>query len=133
MPMYNMEDIFARLQKGEDPEAIAKEFTDALNSALEKQEKEERESTRLKELIDIVDLFADWLHHYYPELGPCEVDEEAIAKEIDDMMPDMVELIKSFQGLKEVFNKVNVTDTAPKKSAVDLDAVFNSFFNLNGI
>ena len=41
--MYNVNDILARIQKGESPETIANEFANAINSAvaLDKKQKEE--------------------------------------------------------------------------------------------
>ena len=42
--MYSVEDILARLQKGETQEDIVKEFTDAMNKASQEKAKKDQET-----------------------------------------------------------------------------------------
>lgn len=52
---YNPESILALLEKGKTSDDLAKEFTDALNSALELQEKKEKERAAAEEARRKVD------------------------------------------------------------------------------
>ena len=58
-------DILERLMKGEDPNKIAQEFTDALNAALKEQEVKKEEIQKKEELQSVIDLFIEWLNKYY--------------------------------------------------------------------
>ena len=76
--MFKVEDIVARLQNGEDANAIAAEMCNALNEAItvqkeaeEKAAKADREAEKMTDLQVILDLIHDFCMDYY-----CESDED---------------------------------------------------------
>lgn len=100
----NMNDILARLEQGESVDAIAQEFTNALNEAVQEQkrieetarlekEKAENKERRVSALADILELFNDWLTEYYPEFGNIKDDPAELVDAIDRAKDDIVELI----------------------------------------
>jgi hypothetical protein len=74
--MYTKNDIMARLQKGDDPQAIANEIADTLNAALaeyeesqkaakEKEAAAKREAEKQKDMSELCDLFWKYMNKYY--------------------------------------------------------------------
>lgn len=115
--MFNTEDILARLQKGENVDDIAKEMTEALNSASEtytKQKEEEKakaaaaaaeqktNSMKIDYIQDFFNLVTGYINDFYPDteingqriadFGPL-TDEEAL--ELAAAIDGYVELLSS--------------------------------------
>ncbi len=76
--MFNEKDILARLQNGEDAQAIADEFAKVINNAnkmyAEEQKKAEAEAKAKRiqqekedELAIILEDLKDWMRRYYPK------------------------------------------------------------------
>ena len=71
--MFKVEDIVARLQNGEDANAIAAEMCNALNEAITIQKEEEKavkadiEAQKMTDLQIILDLIHDFCMNYYCE------------------------------------------------------------------
>ena len=74
--MYTKNDIMARLQKGDDPQAIANEIADTLNAALaeyeegqkaakEKEAKAKRDAEKQKDMSELCNLFWKYMNKYY--------------------------------------------------------------------
>lgn len=87
--MYSVEDILNRLVAGEDPTAIANQFADALNAAIDKQN---AAATAAKEkenaLKAIVVAALDYIEKYFPEVYDVEV-----RAGLDEAMPEVVEAL----------------------------------------
>jgi hypothetical protein len=158
--MFNVEDILARLQNGEDVDAIAQEMTDALNDANDQfqKEKEEEEKAReyeakakelqkLADLQEILDLMRDFCIEYY-----CENDEDVNtvhaafatldAKSVDKMIEEagayavrMAEMQNHFDGLfSGLFGTPTVKKVSkPAPETKTADAVINSFLSSMGL
>lgn len=111
--MFNTEDILARLQKGENIDDIAKEMTEALNSASEtytKQKEEEKakaaeqktNSMKIEYIQDFFNLVTGYINDFYPDteingqriadFGPL-TDEEAL--ELAAAIDGYIELLSS--------------------------------------
>jgi hypothetical protein len=89
--MFNMEDILARLQNGEDPEAIAEEFTDALNGAIDKQREDEVIKKEQYELDRYLAAASESLRVYVEKKYP-EVDKALLNKLTDkDSLAELIE------------------------------------------
>lgn len=89
--MFNMEDILARLLDGEDPEAIAEEFTDALNGAIDKQREDEAANKEKEELNTYLSAASEALKLYVEKKYP-EVDRALLAKLTDeDSLAELIE------------------------------------------
>ena len=76
--MFKVEDILARLQNGEDAQAIADEFAKLLNNAnktytdeIKKAEAEAKakqiQQDKEDELDEILEYLKDWMRRYYPK------------------------------------------------------------------
>ena len=156
--MYNTEDIYSRLLAGENSEAIAQEFTDALNAAqvkmaeeaarkaeeeakaaLEKAVAEEKKKMKREVLAELIAEAFVFISEYYPTLGITpeevnELDDETLYALADLFI--MVLDIQSLNPAKRTF-KLNGTDlfnqptVAPKKTAID--DPFAAFFKEMGL
>ena len=146
--MFDMNEILARLQNGEDVEAIAEEFTTALNSAVkerdlqeEKNKKAELEAKEKRDTLqEALDLLLDWIDEYYPKFGTEHVNLDAaeIIKALDEGYDDIVELIEAVKALQETIvpNEKETTcgcGKAHKRTPLDLDAILSAFFEANDI
>lgn len=113
-------DILERLMKGEDPNKIAQEFTDALNAALKEQEVKKEEVQKKEELQSVIDLFVEWLNKYY------EVPFDRSAVTADDV----IDIIEGAKGAVTAF-----TDMKPflmKTSTIDSDKMIEEFLKHKG-
>lgn len=74
--MYTKDDIMARLQKGDDPQAIANEIADTLNAAVAEYEENQkaaqrekeaakRDSEKQKDMAELCRLFWNYMQKYY--------------------------------------------------------------------
>lgn len=74
--MYTKDDIMARLQKGDDPQAIANEIADTLNAAVAEYEENQkatqrekeaakRDSEKQKDMAELCRLFWKYMQKYY--------------------------------------------------------------------
>ena len=90
--MVNQNDIFTALQNGEDPEAIANKFTDALNAAIkqkaeadakaaeEAKAKQKAENARQEKLdfaAGLIEDIMDFLEEFYPDIYDEDMREAA--------------------------------------------------------
>ena len=115
-----MNDILTRLMNGEDADAIAKEFTESLNAAVQEhkkqmEEKSAAEAKRERCITDlhlILTLFNDWLGEFYPRLGTIKDNAEDIVKTLDETQDDIVEL---FAAIDELGKILGVSDKNIKK------------------
>lgn len=142
--MYNVENILARLNKGEDVQAIADEMAKALNAANEQfiKEKEAEESKKAKEnkLNELAEDIIRSIKEYFAVANPGLVEEMEISPEevrnvLDDcigtfsylsnFLPKAKEMVKTKS--KEVKDKVRpvVLESADEVQRV-LDAFLKS-------
>lgn len=122
--MYNMETILAQLQNGQDPEAIAQQFADVLNAAIQKQNELEMSNThaaKVTALMDIIGAVVDFINDFYPEVGLAdndlkitEEDVSDLVDELDEAMPQVVELMNAVSALDELLDKKAMA-AAPKQ------------------
>ena len=115
-----MNDILTRLMNGEDADAIAKEFTESLNAAVQEHKKqmEEKNAAEAKkercvnDLHLILTLFNDWLAEFYPRLGTVKDNAADIVKTLDETQDDIVEL---FAAIDELGKILGVSDKSINK------------------
>lgn len=115
---YNVDDIVKRLVNGETSDAIAKELTEAINSAVDKykeiQEAEAKKACRDKRLnelaSDIVDAINAYLAEYAPE-EKIEIDVEDIKNVVDSFL-DLYKLLKDMDtmSMKDVHSLLKLFD-----------------------
>ena len=147
--MYNVDDILARLQKGEKLEDIGTELANAMNAAQEKyaaiqkaeEEKKRAESvakqraaTRKNLLWDLLEAIRAYAN--YTEYAGIvsqwldEVSDEDI-EELDVQMLDMLKMIDTLKNLTFSFNTKAPNDTK-KVAAVNPDKALGDFIKMMG-
>lgn len=111
----NMNDILTRLQNGEEPEAIAKEYTDALNGAIQKYEEEkeaaEALSNKIADTSTLLENIKDYASCYYKDFAKHleEIDPTELI-ELFDSIAELLPLIEELKNLGTAF-EMNI----PKK------------------
>ena len=125
----NYEEIIARIQKGENPEAIVKEFTDNMNKAQAEvaaaKEAEAKNEAKSKKMDEISIAIAHALNEYAVVAGIPDV--KLRGAEVRSILDEFLPVIES---LKDV--KVHVAKAEPKKMK-SIDDVFTDFFKSMGI
>lgn len=125
----NYEEIIARIQKGEDPEAIVKEFTDNMNKAQAEvaaaKEAEAKNEAKSKKMDEISMAIAHALNEYAVVAGIPDV--KLRGSEVRAILDEFLPVIEQFKNVKVHVAKVN-----PKKTK-SVDDVFTDFFKSLGI
>ena len=125
----NYEEIIARIQKGENPEAIVKEFTDNMNKAQAEvaaaKEAEAKNEAKSKKMDEISMAIAHALNEYAVVAGIPDV--KLRGAEVRTILDEFLPVIES---LKDV--KIHVAKANPKKTK-SIDDVFTDFFKSIGI
>lgn len=136
--MYDVNDILARLQNGENADAIAQEFADALNGAIQKRNEEkaaaDRKAEKIETLICILDDVIDFVEEFYPELivdEDIEVtpeDVERIIEVLDVYAPKFKELNAALAHLEPLPSKPShaLKKELPVSFTIDTDPI-NTF------
>lgn len=134
--MYNSADILARLRKGETPEDIANEMTNALNEAQDTLKAEEakavQEKEKNKQLDALAARIATDVNEYLEVAAGIELtDEERMTgeevRELADSLSPMLDMLKD---AKITVKKTPHTKTVKIQSP---EAVFAKFFKDMGI
>lgn len=130
--MYDVNEILARLQKGEKPETIANEFAKAINDAvaLDKKNKEAaaaKEAEKEAKLNKYAKIMADAMIDYFTVLDPTVVElmnEENTfdVAEVRKTLDTSYATVKSMLALADAMaNKKSITIT-PSASAITASA-----------
>ena len=134
--MYSSADILARLRKGETPEDIANEMTNALNEAQDTLKAEEAKAVQEKEKNEQLDALAariatDVNEYLEAAAGIKLTDEERMTgeevRELADGLSPMLDMLKD---AKITVKKTPHTKTVKIQSP---EAVFAKFFKDMGI
>ena len=134
--MYNSADILARLRKGETPEDIANEMTNALNEAQDTLKAEEakavQEKEKNKQLDALAARIATDVNDFLEAIAGIELtDEERMTgeevRELADGLSPMLDMLKD---AKITVKKTPHTKTVKIQSP---EAVFAKFFKDMGI
>ena len=125
----NYEEIIARIQKGEDPEAIVKEFTDNMNKAQAEmaaaKEAAAKNEAKSKKMDEISIAIAHALNEYAVVAGIPDV--KLRGAEVRTILDEFLPVIEQFKNVK-----IHVAKAEPKKMK-SIDDVFTDFFKSMGI
>ena len=125
----NYEEIIARIQKGENPEAIVKEFTDNMNKAQAEvaaaKEAEAKNEAKSKKMDEISVAIAHALSEYAVVAGIPDV--KLRGAEVRSILDEFLPIIEQFKNVK-----IHVAKANPKKTK-SIDDVFTDFFKSMGI
>ena len=116
--MYTKNDIMARLQKGDDPQAIANEIADTLNAAVAEYEENQkaaqkekeaakRNSEKQKDMAELCRLFWNYMQKYYG-WDEGEFSDEDVREVIESTEAAMVaatELKSMLENLNKTLNE----------------------------
>ena len=142
--MYDVNDILARLQNGENADAIAQEFADALNGAIQKRNEEkaaaDRKAEKIETLIWILDDIIDFVKEFYPELivdEDIEVtpeDVERIIEVLDVYVPKFKEMNAALANFETFISKPShaLKKELPVSFTIDTDPI-NTFLKQHGL
>ena len=134
--MYSSADILARLRKGETPEDIANEMTNALNEAQDTLKAEEAKAVQEKEKNEQLDalaarIAADVNEYLEAAAGIKLTDEEHMTgEEVRDLADELSPLLDLLKDMKVSVKKTPHTKTVKIQSP---EAVFAKFFKDIGI
>ena len=134
--MYNSADILARLRKGETPEDIANEMTNALNEAQDTLKAEEAKAVQEKEkneqLNALAARIADDVSEYLEVAAGIKLtDEERMTgEEVRELADGLSPLLDLLKNMKVSVKKTPHTKTVKIQSP---EAVFAKFFKDMGI
>ena len=142
--MYDVNDILTRLQNGENADAIAQEFADALNGAIQKRNEEkaaaDRKAEKVETLTWILDDIIDFVEEFYPELivdEDIEVtpeDVERIIEVLDVYVPKFKELNAALANFETLASKPShaLKKELPVSFTIDTDPI-NTFLKQHGL
>lgn len=137
-------DIYSRLLAGESADALAAEFTTALNEA-QKQVDEEKKKAHVAaaakhdELLTLMKNAMYFLARYYPSFGITEQDVNDMSDEALYTMAEMILMLLDLEALKPTKKPVRglrrhagiVEDQATEP--VSADDIFNAAFKMFGL
>ena len=116
--MYTKDDIMARLQKGDDPQAIANEIADTLNAAVAEYEENQkaaqkekeaakRNSEKQKDMAELCRLFWNYMQKYYgwDEGEFSDEDVRDVIESTEAAMVAATELKAMFENLNKTLNE----------------------------
>lgn len=134
--MFNTEDILARLLDGDDPEAIAEEFTNALNGALNKQREDEIANKEKEELNTYLTAASEALKLYiekkYPKVDKALVDRLADEDYLAELIEGLVVALDALSPLLDAFAEMEEKEEkkseeiAPRKITPTFPASFSA-------
>ena len=134
--MYNSADILARLRKGETPEDIANEMTNALNEAQDTLKAEEAKAVQEKEKNKQLDALAARIaadvNDFLEAIAGIELtDEERMtAEEVRELADGLSPMLDMLKDAKITVKKTPHTKTVKIQSP---EPVFAKFFKDMGI
>ena len=144
--MYNINDILAQLQSGQSADEIAKSFTDALNAAIQKQNKAiERRKAKICDMTNLAEAIIDFISEYYSEVIPKDMDlditEADVAELIDELDTAIPQLVSAFKDFEELtVEPIGTTKKHPDAKSVTFKAedfsfgdAMEKFFKQNGL
>ena len=142
--MYNVNDILTRLQNGENADAIAQEFADALNGAIQKRNEEKaaagRKADKVATLTYILDDIIEFVEEFYPDLIVDEdieitpEDVEGIIEVLDVYVPKFKELRAALANFEASTSKPSLTlkKELPVSFTIDTDPI-DTFLKQHGL
>ena len=134
--MYSSADILARLRKGETPDDIANEMTNALNAAQDTLKAEEAKAVQEKEKNEQLDKLAARIaadvNEYLEVAAGVELTdgERMTAEEVRELTDGLTPLVDLLKDMKITVKKTPHSKTVKVRSP---EAVFAKFFKDMGI
>ena len=146
--MFDEKTILARLQNGEDVQAIADDMAKMINAVNKtytdqkaaeeaaKAEAAKAEVQKKEDLQEILDMFCDWFGTYYG-MNVEEIKSELKADQVIELIDSLKEYVEAIKGLETMFSVKNATKPAVKviksnTKPANADETINAFLNKMG-
>lgn len=138
---FNMNDILAALQSGQDPQDIANSFADQLNAAIRQKAESDKTAAEKDEKVacfqEILDLFTAFIEDYYPEIYDEDTLKKFTAAELVDAMDEaydeILKMAPAFDELERALAELLAEkDTAKPKVKEKIDPI-SAFLFENGL
>ena len=138
---FNMNDILAALQSGQDPQDIANSFADQLNAAIRQKAESDKTAAEKDEKVaclqEILDLFFAFIEDYYPEIYDEDTLKKFTAAELVDAMDEaydeILKMAPAFDELERALAELLAEkDTAKPKTKEKIDPI-GAFLFENGL
>ena len=150
--MVNQNDIFTALQNGEDPQALANSFADALNAAIkqkteadakaaeEAKAKQKAENARQEKLdfaASIIEDIMDFLEEFYPDVYDEDI-REAATSHPELLVNAFDQAEAEIKHMKPLFDELERLTKALEDSDKDLKPTparnpIEDFLKMNGL
>lgn len=140
--MFDEKTILARLQNGEDVQAIADDMAKMINAVNKtytdqkaaeeaaKAEAAKAEVQKKEDLQEILDMFCDWFGTYY-EMDVEEIKSELQADQVIELIDSLKDYIEAIKGLESMLGgkkpavKVIKSNTKPANADETISAFLN--------
>lgn len=128
--MYDKDTILARLQNGEDAQAIADEIADVLNEAVAAHIEAKEAAAKINQKVDaaqhVLDTVFNFIEIYYPEVYGDDLREfegTDLIEMIDDAIAETAKVKKSIKNIEKLFEDLKKIEEETKKNNVKRDPI----------
>ena len=128
--MYDKDTILARLQNGEDAQAIANEIADVLNSAVAEHIEAKEAAAKINQKKDaaqnVIDTIFNFIEVYYPEIYSDDIRDFTgadLIEMIDEAVAETMKVKKSIKNLEKLFEDMKRIENETKHKNIKRDPV----------
>lgn len=134
---FNMNDILAALQSGQDPNDIANSFADQLNAAIRQKVADDKianiKNEKINRVSEVIDVVLDFVEDFYPDLYTDKARNAIKAEDLIDAMDEAYAEIQRMtpvlDELEELLKKLEKEDIQDKDKTNPIDV----FLKANGL
>lgn len=142
---FNMNDILAALQSGQDPNEIANSFADQLNAAIRQKAEDDKvasdkKSYKIDRVASVMDAILDLLEDFYPDLYVEDlrkaVSAEDLVEAMDEAYAEIQRMTPVLSALDDLLKDLEKEDTPKPTLKVDTKSQVNpieTFLKANGL
>lgn len=142
---FNMNDILAALQSGQDPNEIANSFADQLNAAIRQKAEDDKvasdkKSYKIDRVASVMDAVLDLLEDFYPDLHVEDlrdaVSAEDLVEAMDEAYAEIQRMTPVLSALDDLLKDLEKEDTSKPTLKVDTKSQVSpieTFLKANGL
>lgn len=138
---FNMNDILAALQSGQDPQDIANSFADQLNAAIRQKAEDDKAATdksyKIERVGKVLDAALDLLEDFYPDLYTKEMRDaftaEDLVEAMDEAYAEIQRMSPVLDALGDLLKELEKEDSVkPNDKALSANPI-DMFLKQNGL
>ena len=138
---FNMNDILAALQSGQDPNEIANSFADQLNAAIRQKAEDDKvasdkKSYKIDRVASVMDAVLDLLEDFYPDLYVEDLRDAVSAEDLVEAMDEAYAEIQKMTPVLSALDDLEKEDTSKPTLKVDTKSQVSpieTFLKANGL